>query len=385
MSEPHAPQGDITTALQGKPETVITLTDEQERAVATIIEWFKNGTTYEFMLGGYAGTGKTTVIKYLIAILRKNHTVVTSAFTGKACNVLHRKGVNAQTLHSLIYNAVREKGVYHFYRRTIMDGAPDIVIVDEASMLNTQLYNDLMSFKKKVLFVGDPGQLEPVGDNPELMKDCNIVLSKIHRQAEDSPIIKLANDVRLGGTIFGNETLRPTLIIKHKEEFTMSEALLADQIICARNKTRQMINEKIRRQKLYGDDLCLDEKLICFKNNSEVGVFNGMILFVRDIRKTKLDRYIVDLEDEAGGKYLEVPLWREPFRLVPKFNTKQPEIPKGCIYAEYGYAITCHKSQGSEWDNVLVYDEWMPPEVWDMRRWRYTAITRAAKQLTYCI
>lgn len=363
------------------PELV--LTDEQQAAATTIIEWFTNGTTKQFKLGGYAGTGKTTVIKFLLKELRQKHNVAVSAFTGKACNVLQRKGVHAQTLHSLIYNAVKENGVFHFYKRVMMVGDPEIVIVDEASMLSTGLYTDLISFGRKVLFVGDPGQLEPVGDNPDLMADCDIILSKIHRQAESSPIISLANSVRLGGEI--NFTMVDGLVVKDKT-LTMKECVDADQIICARNKTRQIMNEKIRRWKgLPLDTLVEDDKLICFKNNSEHGVFNGMILYVRKVVETKDNQYILNLEDEVGTRYGEIPVWREPFRENPKYNPKQITLPKKTIHCEYGYAITCHKSQGSEWEHVLVYDEWMPAEVWDMKRWRYTAITRASKQLTYCL
>ena len=119
-----------------------------------------------------------------------------------------------------------------------------------------------------------------------------------------------------------------------------------------------------------------------------------MIVFVDEILKDSSNHWDLMTHDEIGLKH-RFALWKEPFT-NPMFETlygKQPKIPTTyterksvqLVWATYGYVITTHKSQGSEWDSVLVQDEWMPPTVWDMKRWRYTAITRAAKKLVYCI
>lgn len=388
VAHASSPAGEVT-----KPALV--LTEEQESAVTTIIDGFKHWMdqkaiadhpvryAWTFKLGGYAGTGKTTVIKEIVRRLRSKYSVTVSAFTGKAVNVLERKGVTAQTLHSLMYNAAKENGVFHFYKRTRLDGSPDLVIVDEASMLSTQLNDDLLSFKVPVLYVGDLGQLEPVGDNPDLMKTPDIVLSKIHRQAEQSPIIRLANEVRLGGNLVYSKV--DGLHIRDKA-LSGHDGLWPDQIIAAKNKTRIALNSKIRMFKnLEPFTINASEKLIVLKNNSVYGVFNGMILFVLTIRSVEPSHFVLDLVDEIGRKYLETKVWKEPFRENPKYNVKQPEVPKGLLFCDYGYCITCHKSQGSEWNKVLVLDEWMPASVWDMKRWRYTAITRTVKELVYCL
>jgi len=184
--------------------TPITLTDEQELALAAIVAWQSD--TFgknEFRLGGYAGTGKTTILKTLLDRLATKIPIAVAAFTGKAVHVLQKKGLRqAQTLHSLMYNVETLKGgACNFTLKTRLDPEPNLIIVDEASMISTELYDDLCSFNIKLLFVGDPGQLEPVGDNPNLMKDCDFTLSKIHRQAEDSPIIVFATRIRLGNLL----------------------------------------------------------------------------------------------------------------------------------------------------------------------------------------
>lgn len=368
------------------PTTVapaISLTEEQQSTVDAIITWLTSGSNQEFHLGGYAGTGKTTVIKFLRKVLKEQRLLsVVCAFTGKAVFVLQRKGVNAQTIHSLIYETeIHDDGTISFHKKYRLLPIPKIIIVDEASMISTELYNDLKSYGIKLLFVGDPGQLEPVGDNPNLMAKCDVVLSKIHRQAEKSPIIRLANDVRQGGKLIHQSSDELTIM---KKTLSPSMAQEFDQIICARNKTRSMINEKIRQ--FLGNTgkhaLCDKEKIIVLRNNSNFGVFNGMILFMDRIIEDTPNYWLCDLKDEFGKKYRKLPIWKTPF---DREIDKNERIPKEYIYTDYAYAITCHKSQGSEWESVCVIDEWMPPQVWDMKRWRYTSITRAAKKLCYQI
>lgn len=374
----------LTADLNG----VAPLTDEQETAIDMILSWLEQSDSREFKLGGYAGTGKTTVIKELIAQVRRKAAVNVCAFTGKAVNVLQRKGVSSQTMHSLMYDVYEDpEGNISFTKKYSLKDDPGLIIIDEASMISVDLYNDLKSFDVPLLFVGDPGQLEPIGDNPNLMAHPDYVLSKIHRQAERSPIIRFATDIRLG-RIFKPIPTNPAtadtdeLVVKPKV-VRASEYLAADQIICAKNVTRRNLNNKIRLVMNHKDPLVVEEKLICLRNNRQHGVFNGQLLYVTKIHRETATAWEVDLQDEALRNYTRRLLWREPF-VLPQVQ-ENPRIPFNHIYCDYGYVITCHKSQGSEWDQVIVLDEYMPPTVWDMKRWRYTAITRAAKRLTFCI
>lgn len=379
---------DIERSL-APPTPSITLTDEQQHAVDLIVAWMSDPLNTQFKLGGFAGTGKTTIIKTILEVLRKKYNIVVVAFTGKAVNVLQRKGIPAQTAHSLMYTCEETSpGVFEFFKKTLLDGSPDLIIWDEASMISSDLYKDALSFNKKYLFVGDPGQLEPVGDNPNLMAKPDCTLMKIHRQAENSPIITFATHIRQGGAL---EVRSPVsgLIIRRKS-INSEEALSCDQVIVAKNKTRESFNANLRLyKKLQPNTVVEGEKLICLRNNISAGVFNGMILYVKKIHGTKKSKRTftevvdVDCEDETGRKYVHLALWRKPF--LQEIDPKKDYPPRDVVYCTYGYVITCHKSQGSEWSKVLIWDEYMPPQVWDMKRWRYTAITRAAKELIYNI
>ena len=367
------------------PTPQITLSEEQQQALTLIQEWldyFPN--KQEFRLGGFAGTGKTTLVKHLLSQLKSTTNVNIAAFTGKAVSVLGRKGISASTLHSLLYDVEIVKGEgYRFYPKSKLDGEPHLIIVDEASMVSTDLYNELVRHKTKLLFIGDPGQLEPVGENPNLMRETDFTLSKIHRQAEESPILSAATSIRQGGALKCPPN-QDELILKKKAELTAELLTNFDQVICAKNATRNNWNAAIRQHLGFtSQPLSVNEKIIILRNSPQQGVFNGLLLWVDTIHAKRYDHWLVDCHDELGKRYFDLKVWKKPFQQEP--ITKGEFNPKGTVHADYGYVITCHKSQGSEWDKVLVIDEYMPTQVWDMKRWRYTAITRAAKQLTYCI
>lgn len=381
---------------EGKPEEPVvkappelTLSKQQEEVIQKILDWFLNGRDLvsredEFRLGGFAGTGKTTIIKYIKYHQTLRAYAAVCAFTGKAVYVLQKKDIRATTMHALMYNVVPiGKGQIEFQLKEYLDPNPDLIIVDESSMVSGELYRHLKSFGKPILFVGDPGQLEPVGkDNPNLMRETDYTLTQIHRQAEQSPIIQFATKVRLGEMPNPRYTHQEGLIIKPKK-LNASEAIEFDQIICATNKTRTALNEKIRAYKEFAPGgIVVGDKLMCQRNNTSYGVFNGMIFYVDKIKEDKADHWLCTVSDGVGNLKHNLPIWKLPFRVV---LDKDTYVPREVIHCDYAYAITCHKSQGSEWDKVLVFDEWMPPKIWDMNRWRYTAITRAAKELTYLI
>jgi len=367
----------------------IELSPEQTLALGFIKDWYENarvpGCPNIFRLGGYAGTGKTTMIRHILRD-KTFRSVAVCAFTGKAADVLNRKGVGASTIHSLIYY-VEVNELTHEVTFNLKEHLDyDLIIVDEASMVSTEIYQHLCGFGIPLLFIGDPGQLEPVGENPNLMRDPNYTLIQIHRQALESPIIAFATAVRQGGAgyqpnRFGSK--EPDLIFQNK--LLKGELLQsANQIICARNKTRQQINQRVRANLGFSmqDGLHEGEKLICLRNNKEAGVFNGQLMWVEGIVSESARSYTIAARIDGYNFTREIELWADPF--YRPIEDKE-HISKRLVYADFGYCITAHKSQGSEWDHVLVIDEWMPPKIWDMARWRYTAITRAAKKLNYAI
>src|SRR5262249_45426389 len=335
-------------------------------------------------LGGYAGTGKTTVIKTLIERLPE---FAVCAYTGKAANVLRTKGVQASTIHSLIYKATErtwydEKGRRRtevvFSLKAPGDVACAGFIVDEASMVDRAIYDDLLTYGRPIIFVGDHGQLEPVGSKFNLMSKPDVTLTQIHRNAGE--IAQFAGFIRQGNHP-GNWRRHRDYTGKRVQFLTLAQmaaghcATDPDQTICAFNKTRVMINE-IYREALgrKPDRPVKGDRVMCLQNHHGIGVFNGMQGIVKAV-------YADEMVFRSAGKVYRV-------RYVPEqFNRKQaPEgrDRNGRIPFDYCYAVTCHKAQGDEWDDVLVLEQ-RCPWLWDHKRWAYTAASRARKVLRWVV
>lgn len=348
----------------------ITLSPQQITAFDQIMEWFK-GPDQTYALAGYAGTGKSTLAKMIAAECGKT---IYLAYTGKAANVLRDKGCqNVSTIHSAIYDFIgedengqpvfdqRDKGELQLHQA-------DLVIVDEFSMLPSELIYDLeRSGAKKILYLGDPFQLPPV--NGECPIQANYFLTEIHRQALDSPILRAANKVRTGESLsFGDDGAFKYL---PKSQTNRQMYLDADQVICGRNTTRNSYNKTFRKFLGFSGDLPMaGEKMICLKNNKKVGVFNGMIDVATNTARPGVGAiYHLDIGGHRG-----LTVWNG--------DVKGEKAPPGLPYPwnrfDYGYVITAHKSQGSEFNNVVVLNE---PVGYgeEAQRWLYTSLTRAAR------
>ncbi len=347
--------------------------DDQEAVVQGVREWANQRSDQILTVGGLAGTGKTTIVSYLVDSWP---SAATTALCGKAAHVLRAKGVDAQTVHSLIYVPFETAdGKVRFRKR---DHLKEIrrIVVDEASMIDHLLFHDLMSFGLPVLFVGDHGQLEPIGTNPNLMKSPNLRLEKIHRQAMDNPILRLAHAFREGRPTPRWKDPNGRLEITGRSSF---ERLIRPdvQIICGFNKTRHQVNARVREMLGYKHLVQPGEKLICLKNNKAWNIFNGQQVTVLGIEFDS--KNVIDLEVETDdGRTLNVPCWKEQFGK----NVLEDFKIQSIALMDYGYAMTAHKSQGSEWPDVLIMEE--IANVWDAKRWRYTAATRAKERLVYC-
>lgn len=351
-------------------EESMKLTADQQMAIRNIWPGLKDGSKLQQTLGGYAGTGKSTLISFMLNRLK--HTAV-CAFTGKAANVLRRKGVDASTIHSLIYEPYYEGGVIKFELRTNLPF--DRIIVDEASMVSLDLYTDLMSFKIPILFVGDHGQLEPVGSDFNLMKDPDVKLEKIHRNAGD--IAKFAEWLRFdrpakgfrGGDgkilMFDRNFVRTPAFIKMACE--------SDQVICAYNKTRCDVNARVRAAMGRTGMLVEGEKVMCLRNNKLLGIFNGMQgTVLAHYKKGRHD--FIDFESN-GEIFPEIRIMPEVFG-----QEKSPDkVEKGFNPFDYAYCITAHKSQGDEFNNVMVIEQKCPN--WEHKRWAYTSASRAKEKI----
>ena len=341
------------------------LTAEQKHVLREVSRLTRS----EITIGGRAGTGKTTLIRHLVSVLRG---FAVCAYTGKAANVLKGKGVDARTIHSIIYRAYtdEEKKVYFSLAH---DLECEGLIVDEASMVSRALYEDLKSFGKPIIFVGDHGQLEPVGDDFNLMRDPDYRLETIHRNAGE--IAHFADYIRQGyrpsswGVRNGpSEKIKFLPRGKHVEV-----ALEADQSICAFNKTRAEVNQLVRKATGRGVGPEAGDRVMCLRNDSRAGLFNGMQGFIESLpcRDTMVFR--------SDGGACEVQFDPEVFGQVKYDFDHGRDSP---MPFDYAYAATGHKCQGSEWDRVLVLEQ--KCDLWDHRRWAYTAASRAKEKLFWC-
>ena len=382
----------------------IKLTDEQSAAVDLAVSGIK---TLRPMtkIGGYAGTGKTTLIHAILEAVDTRVGVV--AYTGKAACVLRDKGLRgASTIHSLIYSLEemeerhpvtgKLEPVRRWMRKPHEDITADAFIIDEASMVGKEILDDLTSYGLPVIAVGDPGQLPPVSKHDvNLMDKPDFVLSKIHRQAEGSGIIRLATEIREGGRSFIKNSMRALVsedvVIAPKTEVRHDPD--ADVFICGYNRTRSNLNTICRRRRGFTDPVVNGERIICLSNDRNLGVFNGLMGTVVEVGCTHPRKLHPRGREpiELTGYDLMV-LWdseAEPRQTVVSsygFGSAQVDWEVAAahfndmVIADHGYAITCHKSQGSQWDSVVVMNEWAP-KIWDQARWLYTAVTRAAKTL----
>ena len=320
----------------------IVLTDMQSQAIESIVRWYKDkNAVVNFILAGMAGSGKTTLIPFIIEALNLPiYRIKFAAFTGKAAMVMRKKGLPASTIHSLIYKP--KEFTDKDGKRSVMfelvkhiDGEPQLIVIDEASMVSKKLKEDLESFDIPILYVGDHGQLPPVSsDQINMMEYPDFVLTEIHRQALENPIIWIAHEVRQGKRIqcgkYGNSVIK---IPESKVSDTMM--LNSSQIICGMNKTRKDINHHVRMLKGF-DGVFPEEsdKLICLKNNHDLGLFNGMIGTCYSIDHKK---ELLTFENDDEELYYDLIYDTDIFRgEKAKYNKKIEQF-------DFGYCITAHK------------------------------------------
>ncbi|WP_319544651.1 ATP-dependent RecD-like DNA helicase [Ruegeria conchae] len=363
-----------------------TMSGQQFSALDCVGSWLKNDakTNKIFRLFGYAGTGKTTIARHLASGL--NGRVVYAAFTGKAAMMMQRSGCEgASTIHSLIYKAVQgSNGKFSFHLDPDSAAADaDLIVLDECSMVDVNLARDLMSFGTPILALGDPEQLPPVaGEGYFTNAKPDAMLTEIHRQAKDSPVLQLATDIREGKPLkygaYGNSRVVPDGSLE------IDEILDADQLLAGRNVTRSHYNEEIRRALGRTSDLPeIGDRLVCQHNDHGLGIVNGGMFTV--VSEPKNSRF-------SGTLSLELKSCDFPdhenyrVRVYPEYFTDDEERladkeRKNSQQFKYGYALTVHKAQGSQWGHVIIEDE---SHIFDKyaRNWLYTAVTRASECVT---
>lgn len=383
------------------------LTNKQMQGLKIAIQRYKDKEPFT-VIAGYAGTGKSTLVRFIIDALDLTpDDVAYIAYTGKAAQVLRSKGCpDAMTAHRLLYKFIQKyDGTFiRIPKEELTVSRNGIIVVDEVSMLPKEMWDLLLSHHIYVIACGDPAQLPAIGEAADVLNHPHIFLDEIMRQAQESEIIRLTMDIREGKPIkpFKGKEIN---IVRHNE---LVEGMYhwADQIICAKNETRNSINHQFRKYLWQNPDIptipLVGDRIICLRNNWDIcndlgdAIVNGTTGTILSLQTRP--NLIIDTEchitmapdgyeeDDLYTNFIDVSMdWKlittgEP--LVNKDNFRK--IPKDLRpnQFDYGYAITCHKSQGSEWGKVLVVEEGFPWEKEEKKRWLYTAATRASEKLT---
>jgi exodeoxyribonuclease V len=414
--------------------STITLSDDQEVAYSTIANWLASGgkvhpkqTNPQLLtLGGYAGSGKSTLTSVLAKEFGKSIRFAFCALSGRAASILGTKlraqgvqfgegGHYCGTIHSLIYRPIEdEKGeVMYWAKNPKIDY--DVIVLDEASMISEDIFKDLSSYGIDILAVGDHGQLPPIEGRFSLMQDPILRLEQIHRQAQDNPIINLSMQIRTTGKIPTSfkDNKHISLVKKSDSVDFMRQAyqgkqdpedLLDTAVLCYRNATRTRLNTMIRN--------------IVFGNISAVPLSNDLVICLRNVKNRNSKHppmyngyrgYFVsgvtNEDDHFWGGKINFPyedievrvknLCKHQFGFQKTFSSFDELATFGMkvkhwsdvgLLFDYGYAITTHKAQGSQFDNVILFNERPAPVSEDnYRRWIYTSVTRSVDKLTIII
>ena len=385
------------------------LTEKQEQGLKECIKRYENGEKY-CVISGYAGAGKSTLVKVIIENLPgidPEEDVAYACYTGKAAQVLLKKGnKNVITLHKLLYESIpRPDGTFFRVPKTAIDYS--VVVVDEVSMAPKTLMDLLFTHGCFVICLGDPFQLPPIDKNQDngLLEHPYVFLDEIMRQALDSSIIRLSMQIRNGEKIeYGKYN---DAIVMPYEKLNTGVLKWGDQVLVGTNKARININQTFRNMQGRGSEPEEGDKVICLRNywdnlaDNDDPLVNGTVGHIHNLYTSynKIPPYcggqtipvlyadfISDSEADFGtlnmDKHQIITGERSlDARTIYKLNSRRPTQHLVPMEFTYAYAITTHKAQGSEWDKVVVLEEGFPFDKEEHARWLYTAVTRASEQL----
>jgi len=388
----------------------LVLNHQQYEAANACYEWWKSINRKQvFEIVGPAGSGKTTIVKVLMEkIGLRREEVLFMAYVGKATQALAMKGNFAKTVHSSIYDVVdipRKDDVGNFIVKSgrfvtrkgfvKKEGLPEgvrLIVLDEGGMIDPRTAADILSFGIPVLVLGDLDQLPPIFGNSFFLRYPDVILTEVMRQKADSPILWLADRARKNQELPIGTYDNCRVIAK--EDLTDSDLFNPDMIITGKNATRDNLNSYIRKSILKVEDyvpLIYGDKIVCRQNNwkrnldDNIYLINGMVGYVDAIDLSSYSQHSLSID------------FRPDFEDFRTFNNVQvdldflarPAADKEGGFSRYdkfqfAYAITCHMSQGSQYHDVLYYQEHYGSKDF-MRRLNYTAITRAEEILTIAV
>lgn len=394
-----------------------TLNEQQQKIHDEAINWYNNSSEQVFQIAGAAGTGKSVLIGEILRSLDlKQTSILAMTYTGAASLVMRRNGFpEASTIHSALYHMVEYKpelkditqddidqytGLIKsrkiFTKKPFIDPEIKLMFIDEGYMVPLKMVKDILSFGIKIIVSGDPNQLDPVGDEPGFLVSGHIhVLTQLMRQAESNPIVYLANRVLQNKPIHDGVYGNNVLVINDTDIIPQMYGV-ADVIICGTNKTRDLFNSEIRRLAGFSNSRLprIGERIICRQNNWDivsaehitlVNGLAGIVLNQRESIDSQGKTFTIDfLPDKSSIWFDNLKINYEYFissaqrrKEIKDLNSR---FVKGELF-EYAYALTCHLSQGQEYDNVFYYEEYLRPQM--QQKANYTAITRSKNTLIY--
>jgi exodeoxyribonuclease-5 len=359
------------------------LSPGQASAYEAILRWYADAPLdLEFYLAGYAGTGKTTMAVRLV--LEMGLRTCVAAYTGKAASVLRAKGLGqASTIHSLIYEKIPDTEPPRWIRAPLSPLADArLLVVDEVSMISDDIADDLRAYGKKILVLGDPGQLPPIsGAGAFTRREPDVFLTEIHRQAAESPVLRMATAARTGAPLEPTDDERARIVKLGKAAILKGAA--RGQVICGTHRSRWGATKLIRDEH---DMLTLNpregERVICRRNDRELGIYNGMLGTVEEwyeLDDYDLYRFAVRMDDL--DEVIDVISDPTLFREHAEGRAEPSRYRRGVQLFDFGYVITCHSAQGSEWPEVTIIDDSASFRE-EASRWLYTAVTRASDRVT---
>ncbi len=382
-----------------------TLSKDQQHVLAALIEWYEKdkGSMQYVTLGGYAGTGKTTLIGHFRQELETHHTGIRVAFvsfTGKASRVLSQtiertlstfKKDSVGTIHSLIYSPVVNdcEEIVGWKQKDEIEC--DLIIIDEASMVDGMIWEHLKRYGKPMVVVGDHGQLPPIQGNFNLMGKTDLKLEEIHRQSKDNPIIEVSILARTHGSIpvgrYGKGVVKYNKGDSESQE-ALGELLSGDisdtLLLCGFNATRKKLNAHMRAMAgIETAEPVSGDRVICLRNNHKKKIFNGMLGTVLHIRSTDSAWYEAEIQMDGEESVYSGLIYKDQFTAQESLNmTPNRALSKQGDLFDFGYALTVHKAQGSQAKRVILMEERfgkMSDDDW--KRWLYTGVTRAQEEL----
>ena len=376
---------------------------KQQEVFDEIMHFFLESQEMVYIFSGVAGSGKSTIINEINNLLTKEYhkSVAVVTLTGKAVSTLKGKGIGcARTIHSYMYEPLLDENenLIGFEPTDPNELLEDYIIIDEGSMVNEEIFEDLFNLGKKLLIVGDVNQLPPISKTEfNIMDESNFRLEEIHRLAEDNPIIQLSQHILSADSLprhFASEHIKFIQRNKMREDL-MTHHEDYEIILCGTNKTRQMLNKTVRRIKGNVGHLPVDgERVICLRNDKSQGIFNGEMFNVHSRRpydykikgvSQELSQYIMKGDT---GFYSSVvvhdDVWGSDDVYMKYIFEKdhEGESKKRMLNLfDFGEAVTVWKSQGSEYKNLMFVDEDVSFFV-DRSKFRYTGVTRSKDVIT---